>query len=57
MQIEEKDKRLEEIVAAISKEGVSLDDALKLHAEGVAVADEIITYLDSLKRNVEAPSA
>lgn len=44
--------RLGEIVKAIQKTDISLDDAFKLYKEGTALSKECFTYIENLKKSV-----
>lgn len=46
-------KRLDEITAELSREGVSLDDALALYEEGVRLARECNAKLEDTERKIK----
>lgn len=46
-------KRLDEITAELSHEGVSLDDALALYEEGVRLARECNAKLEDTERKIK----
>lgn len=46
-------KRLDEITAELSREGVSLDDALALYEEGVRLARECNAKLEDTDRRIK----
>lgn len=54
MQYETAVKRLEEIVAALEKGGITLDDAVKLFEEGAALADFCNTALKNAELKITA---
>ena len=39
-------KRLEEIVEALEKSGVTLDEVMKMYEEGVAISKQCLEYLN-----------
>ena len=45
-------RRLEKIAAELEKEGVALDDSLKLYAEGVELVRYCNTLLEDAKRKI-----
>lgn len=53
MSFEEAMKRLEAITEQLSKEGVSLDEALALYEEGVKLARECNAKLEDTERKIQ----
>ena len=45
-------KRLEEVVAGMSRQNVSLEDSLSLYEEGVALVRHCNTKLESVERRI-----
>ena len=46
-------KRLDKITEELTREGVSLEDALALYEEGVKLASKCATELESAKRKIK----
>ena len=53
LSFEEAMKRLDEITAELSREGVSLDKALSLYEEGVRLARECNSRLEDTERKIK----
>ncbi len=43
---------LEDIIARMQKDGIEIDESLKLHKDGLRVADELITYINKAEIRV-----
>lgn len=43
---------LEDVVAKMQSEGIDIDESLKLHQEGLSIADELITYVNEAETKI-----